>query len=327
MIRAARPHEWPELSRLAHAAKASWGYAATDLQAWRDDLSFSAASIRELPTFVVDDGDAVRAVLQVDTRAQPWEIGALWVEPGAMRQGHGRALMRHAAAYALGRGQDVLAIDADPNAAAFYRALGAHPVGEVPAPVVGDPLRVRPQLMLPLAAAVGTGREPAIALQVLSRAYAPELQVLYDACADYFVHAQGAAAPADAALAEFDDRPDGVPSEAKFVFGNLQPDGTCAAMIEGLRDYPLAGVWYLGLMLVRPVQRSQGLGAALVRQFEEIARAAGAGEIRLCVFDTRPRSRAFWERNGYRVVRAVPVTQFGAMRHARTELHKMLVGS
>ncbi len=325
MIRAARPDEWPELSRLAHAAKASWGYAATDLEAWRDDLRFSAASIREQPTFVVDDHGTVRAVLQLDTHARPWEIGALWVDPGAMRQGHGRALMRHAAAFALGRGQDVLAIDADPNAAAFYRALGAQIVGEVPAPVVGDPLRVRPQLVLTLAAAAANGREPA--LRVLSRAQAPVLQALYDACADYFVHAQGEAAPADAALAEFDDRPDGVPAEAKLVVGSLQPDGTCAAMIEGLRDYPLAGVWYLGLMLVRPALRSQGLGAALVRQFEDIACAAGAGEIRLCVFDTRPRSRAFWERNGYRVCRAVPVTRFGAKRHARTELHKMLDGS
>ncbi|MCZ4316230.1 GNAT family N-acetyltransferase [Comamonadaceae bacterium G21597-S1] len=325
MIRAARPDEWPELTRLAHAAKASWGYAAADLAAWRDDLRFSAASIREQPTFVVDDRGAVRAVLQLDTRAQPWEIGALWVDPGAMRQGHGRALMRHAAAYALGRGQHVVAIDADPNAAAFYRALGAHPVGEVPAPVVGDLLRVRPQLMLPLAAAAANGREPE--LQMLSRARVSELQELYDACVDYFVHAQGQAAPADAALAEFDDRPDGVPAEAKVVFGSLQPDGSCAAMVEGLRDYPQAGVWYLGLMLVRPALRSQGLGAALVRRFEHLARAAGAREIRLCVFDTAPRSRAFWERNGYRVFRAVPATQFGAKRHARTELHKMLDGS
>ncbi|MCP5262365.1 MAG: GNAT family N-acetyltransferase [Rhodoferax sp.] len=325
MIRAARPDEWPELTRLAHAAKASWGYAAADLEAWRDDLSFSAVSIRAQPTFVVDDGGAVRAVLQLDTRARPWEIGALWVDPGAMRQGHGRALMRHAAAYALGRGQAVLAIDADPNAAAFYRGLGAQPVGEVAAPTAGDPGRVRPQLLLPLDAA-GDDKRPPV-LRPLARAQASELQVLYDACADYFVHAQGAAASADAALAEFDDRPDGVPAEAKFVFGSLQPDGRCAAMVEGLRDYPLAGVWYLGLMLVRPALRSQGLGAALVRRLEHLARAAGAREIRLCVFDTAPRSRAFWERNGYRVFRAVPATQFGAKRQARTELHKLLDAS
>ena len=155
MIRAAHPDEWPELSRLAYAAKASWGYAPSDLAAWRDDLRFSATSIRMLPTFVAEDPhDRVCAVVQLDTRGTPWEIGALWVDPAAMRQGHGRALMRQAAAFAHGSGQVELAIDADPNAAAFYRSLGARPVGALAAPIVGDPARVRPQLLLRLDAAV-----------------------------------------------------------------------------------------------------------------------------------------------------------------------------
>ena len=70
-----------------------------------------------------------------------------------------------------------------------------------------------------------------------------------------------------------------------------------------------------------------GGGPLLLRRLEHLARAAGAREIRLCVFDTAPRSRAFWERNGYRVFRAVPATQFGAKRQARTELHKLLAAS
>lgn len=327
MIRAARPDEWSALSRLTHAAKASWGYAAADLAAWRDDLRFSAESIRRFPTFVVDDRGTVCAVIQLDTRGQPWEIGALWVDPGAMRQGHGRALMGHAAAFARSRGQTALAIDADPNAAAFYRALGTQPVGEVPAPVVGDSLRVRPQLLLPLAGEAAAGGEQASVLQPLSRAQAGVLQTLYDACADYFIHANGQAAPADAALAEFDDLPDGVPADAKRVFGRMQPDGSCSAMVEGLRDYPGAGVWYLGLVLVHPALRSKGIGSELVRGFEHVARASGAREVRLCVFDDRPRARAFWQRNGYRFHCAVASTPHGAAPHARTELHKMLDGN
>lgn len=324
MIRTARTDEWPELSHLARAAKASWGYAAADLAAWRDDLDIRADAIRDRPTFVVEAQGAVCAVVQLDPRSEPWDVAALWVAPGAMRQGHGRALMRHAAAFARSRGQVELAIDADPHALAFYTGLGARQVGALAAPTTGEPHRVRPQLLLPLDAVLGppAGRAAPV-LHPLSRDAAPALQAVYDACADYFVHAQGQPAAADAALSEFDDLPAGVPAEAKFVFGAAGADGNCAAMVEGLRDYPLAGVWYLGLVLVRPALRSRGLGSDIVQQFEHIARAAGAREIRLCVFEDRLRARMFWQRNGYRFHRTVAPAQFGAKTHVRTELHKV----
>jgi len=37
-------------------------------------------------------------------------------------------------------------VDADPNAESFYLACGADRCGEVPAPIRGEPGRVRPQL-------------------------------------------------------------------------------------------------------------------------------------------------------------------------------------
>ena len=43
-----------------------------------------------------------------------------------------------------------LAIDADPNAEAFYLANGARRVGEDAAPIEGLPGRTRPQLLLPV---------------------------------------------------------------------------------------------------------------------------------------------------------------------------------
>jgi GNAT superfamily N-acetyltransferase len=79
----------------------------------------------------------------------------------------------------------------------------------------------------------------------------------------------------------------------QWVLGYQTADGRCDAMVEGLRDYPHAGVWYLGLLLVRPAQRSQGIGARLVRACEALARAEGAVEMRLCVFDTSPRAWQF----------------------------------
>lgn len=147
-VRQARPSESSELTRLAYSAKAHWGYAPQDLQTWADELAISPESIETAPTLVIDDGPRIGAVLQLCPSSAPWAIECLWVRPDCMRRGFGAALVRHAAAYAARHGQDWLAIDADPNAAAFYLALGADAAGEVPAPVVDDADRIRPQLLL-----------------------------------------------------------------------------------------------------------------------------------------------------------------------------------
>ena len=41
-IRPATPGDSAALSRIAHAAKAHWGYSAAQLAHWRDDLTVSA---------------------------------------------------------------------------------------------------------------------------------------------------------------------------------------------------------------------------------------------------------------------------------------------
>jgi GNAT superfamily N-acetyltransferase len=57
-----------------------------------------------------DDGDA--------------ELDALFVEPGAWRQGVGRALVEHCAAAAQGAGARALHVVGNPHAEGFYRACG-----------------------------------------------------------------------------------------------------------------------------------------------------------------------------------------------------------
>ena len=49
-IRAASPDEAEILGELACASKAGWGYPASQIDLWRDELSPSAASISAQPT-------------------------------------------------------------------------------------------------------------------------------------------------------------------------------------------------------------------------------------------------------------------------------------
>ncbi|MCW3479805.1 GNAT family N-acetyltransferase [Neisseriaceae bacterium JH1-16] len=75
-------------------------------------------------------------------------LSDLWVTPAAMRQGIGRLLLRQVQAEVARAGEAGLSIDADPQAEAFYLRCGAERRGQLPAPIPGQPERVRPQLWL-----------------------------------------------------------------------------------------------------------------------------------------------------------------------------------
>lgn len=148
-VRSALPGEHEALSALAFASKAHWGYASEQLRAWRSDLTFTPDTISARPTFVAEgEAGALVGVVQLNPSVEPWELDALWVHPGAVGLGVGRALLGQALLVARQAGRSEVAIDADPNAEGFYLRCGARRVGELAAPLAGQPHRIRPQLRL-----------------------------------------------------------------------------------------------------------------------------------------------------------------------------------
>ena len=147
-IRHARHSESEELSALAISAKAVWGYSAQQLALWSGALRISPESIASEPTFVAEEKSRLVGVAQLATSDRPWGIECLWIHPAVIRRGVGSLLMRHVLTHARANGQSELRIDSDPHAEAFYLRLGAHRVGEVAAPIEGEPHRMRPQLAL-----------------------------------------------------------------------------------------------------------------------------------------------------------------------------------
>ena len=144
----------PALDALALLAKAHWGYSTAQLDEWRESLNTAPASLAARPVCVcVQDDGSLIGFIQLAQDCSPWEIWGMWVHPRHMGQGIGRRLLAWAERQALQAGQPIIAIDADPNAEAFYLACGATRVGEVAAPIDGEPARVRPQLRLSPSAA------------------------------------------------------------------------------------------------------------------------------------------------------------------------------
>jgi GNAT superfamily N-acetyltransferase len=154
-IRRAVVQDAEALSALALRAKAYWGYGEAQLDAWRPVLEISPESVLAHPTFVGElDGRSVGFYSLVPS-ASSWELDHLWVAPEQMRRGFGRALFLHAVRMARAGGATSIVVDADPNAEPFYVACGATRIGEIAAPIAGEPKRVRPQLVLVTTQSVG----------------------------------------------------------------------------------------------------------------------------------------------------------------------------
>lgn len=142
-IRPARTEEAQQLSELAYRSKAHWGYDDQFLARCRDPLTVSPGNIVEGRVFVLEDQGRVRGFYELTGEGPEKELTFLFVEPADIGRGYGRALWLHAVRTAKVRGADRILIHSDPHAEAFYRAMGAKRVGEVPSTAI-------PGRMLPL---------------------------------------------------------------------------------------------------------------------------------------------------------------------------------
>ena len=145
-IRPAQGHEAEALSALALKAKANWGYPADTIESWKQELTISAQAIVTRPTCVAVIGDEIVGFYSLSPSRDAWKLDHLWVLPRFMDRGIGRTLVAHALETAARGGASSVTVDADPNAESFYLACGGVRCGEVPAPIPGEPGRVRPQL-------------------------------------------------------------------------------------------------------------------------------------------------------------------------------------
>ena len=144
-IRPARPQEADALTALCLRSKAHWGYDAAFMALSKDALTISPALIETGRVLVAEkDGALLGMASLAPLRAGVWDLLHMFVEPGAIGSGAGRALFASIADRARGFGGTMLSIQADPHAEAFYLKLGAVRVGEAPSESVAG--RMLPML-------------------------------------------------------------------------------------------------------------------------------------------------------------------------------------
>jgi predicted N-acetyltransferase YhbS len=103
------------------------------MAACRDELTLTRASIEDYLVLVAEIDDEVVGFASLDPLGDgEVELGHLFVEPARIGEGHGRRLFEAASEAARHAGYAAMIVQGDPNAAGFYRRMGAEPIGVRP---------------------------------------------------------------------------------------------------------------------------------------------------------------------------------------------------
>ena len=145
-LRPARADEAARLSAIAHAAKAALGYAPELIAGWGQELTIEPELLQRQTVWVVDYEGAAQGFFSIHAFAGGVTLAHLWVDPAAQRRGFGSMLLRRALQLAAMSRLAFLQVDAEPSAESFYQRHGFERVGEIAAPIPGEPERARPQM-------------------------------------------------------------------------------------------------------------------------------------------------------------------------------------
>jgi ribosomal protein S18 acetylase RimI-like enzyme len=142
-IQQARPEQAHQLTQIALAAKAHWGYPERWMEIWKPQLTFSPEYFVEYESWVALLDESPIGFYTLEARNGKAWLENLWVLPEYIGKGVGKTLFIHAAELSRERGYKILQLEADPNAVGFYEKMGMYKMGERHSKVDSQP-RVLP---------------------------------------------------------------------------------------------------------------------------------------------------------------------------------------
>jgi ribosomal protein S18 acetylase RimI-like enzyme len=141
------------------------------------------------------------------------------------------------------------------------------------------------------------------------------LQTLYEKCRDFMLLVDGHPAGENAAEEEFQDVPPGKSAADHFMFGIVDRSNALAGLLDVVRAYPEEATWWIGLLLLAPEIRSQGIGEKVLEGFADYVRTGGGKALMLGVVKENEGAYRFWSRMGFELVRETEPRQYGDKIH------------
>jgi RimJ/RimL family protein N-acetyltransferase len=153
------------------------------------------------------------------------------------------------------------------------------------------------------------------------------IQELFEKCLDFMLLVDGHPAGPHAAEEELCDVPPGKSLDDKFVFGIVNLQNDLVGYLDVLRDYPDETTWWIGLLLIVPEIRSQGMGQKIVRGFADYVLANEGQTIMLGVVEENKLAYRFWERMGFEFVHTTEPRKFGEKIQRVNVMRRRLPGA
>lgn len=146
------------------------------------------------------------------------------------------------------------------------------------------------------------------------------VRALYDRAAD-FVMLESGTEPSDTMVTDFfTDCPPGSDLAKSCKLGMFLPSGKLVAIADMAFGYPESDDAYIGLLLIASESRGNGLGRLFLEHLTHTAQTRGATRLLIAVLDKNVRGRAFWEREGFRLLQSFPDFKMGRKTHI---VHRM----
>lgn len=138
MIRPASADEASVLTKIAHDAKRHWGYPEHWIKHWESDLTISSDFIRDNHVYVAEEDGEIQGFYALAVAGSKAELEHMWVTPARIGTGVGKDLFLDAMERAAALNVSAVEMSADPNAAGFYKRMGATQIGETDASLDGQ---------------------------------------------------------------------------------------------------------------------------------------------------------------------------------------------
>ena|SRR5690349_7993237 len=147
MIRPATADEATTLTQIALDSKNYWGYPQHWLKLWEPELTISSEFIEKNPVFVSESDGEIRGFYALCVNESHAELEHMWVRPADIGAGIGKELFLDAMERAAKLNVREVQLTADPNAAGFYKRMGAEQIGEARSEIDGKS-RILPRMKI-----------------------------------------------------------------------------------------------------------------------------------------------------------------------------------
>jgi len=113
--------------------------------------------------------------------------------------------------------------------------------------------------------------------------------------------------------------------ENKVVIGFIDQKGIMVGLLDAVRGYPKDEVWFIGLLLLLPDKRNNGLGEKVMKYFEDWILSQGAVEVHLGVVENNKAAIRFWEKMGFNLLEKRPPVKMG-LKEQRVLVFQRILG-